>query len=70
MYRAEALRVPEIQLPPRRRLLDTIPVSCNAGAGEPQASVSIRRPVEELDISLLVLHGEAALDDALGGQLP
>ena len=30
---------------------------------------SVWRHVQERDVSLLVLHGETALDDALGGQL-
>ena len=36
-------------------------------AGKPRASA--RHPVRERNVSLLVLHGEAPLDDALGGQL-
>ena len=71
MYRAEALRV-TVTAPACvteiGRLGDTL--SGNAlELGEPPAGVSVRRPVCERDVSLLVLHGEAALDDALGGQL-
>ncbi len=38
-------------------------------AGEPPAGISVGRPVQERDVSLLVLHREAALDDALTGRL-